>query len=317
LSSYSWFIKYPKIYRYDSRYCDELFDDEVEISLKKDGSNFRFSWTGTELVWGSRKVLKPTGKPFNSAKEYVEERAKELPTNWIVFGEVIGGINQHRIVYKGIHIDVVVFDVYDIHTERFLPSKEWMERIKSVGFNTVEILDTQDVNEALDEARRRNEEGIVIKNYSNQVFGKAVLENFKAKKSAKSPLQQPDKKYERMFLIQTVTEHRVSNIIHALQDEGKFEWSMKSMPTLIKAVYEDIIEEELVDFIMDHPKIDSFSFKHVKKALGGMVAGILKSLMTERRLKKEKSDYVLNAVKKKLGDLLSSLQLNQTEEGNS
>jgi len=184
------FIKYPKIKRVGSPENKGIFQaGTVVVEEKLDGANFRFGWDSEldKLRFGSRNVEltdRDNYGDFEKAVKIVQNIAKELEPDYIYFAEYM---IPHTIKYDWSKTPTLVgFDVYDTNKHIFLNHEETKEMFKDISIEFVPVIDVRDAAEitpdyldkVIPKSRYYNglAEGVVFKNYSQQLFAKLIAE---------------------------------------------------------------------------------------------------------------------------------------------
>lgn len=200
------FRKYEKIYRIGTKnisvpgklnlsYEEEkkLLNkkDEIEITEKLDGANSAIirgkgnKWTLQKRRGLAEEGIHPQYSFFWNWARLNEEKIQKIPSNWIIYGELMWAM--HHIFYDYLPSFFIVFDIYDKKKECFLDSKLRQNFCKTIGFAHVPILYFGNFNKIdLDRfmyikskyATNSIAEGIVIKNYNKQIKAKIVRPEF-------------------------------------------------------------------------------------------------------------------------------------------
>ena len=294
-------IKLPKIHSLGSSYTKHVLYGDIEITGKLDGSQFRiYKPSEGSLVYGSRnctfniekdynKSFKP---PIDMCEEVKDELLKNMPVGCTCFAEYIGKRNQHKIHYFS-EVDLRIFNYY--YEDKWYPA-DWIRlpfsRVKQLYVGETDIVGCMELMKQIDPTPYlRNDcvtmpdedriEGIVIKNYDpdfpsySERFAKLVHLKFREAKSKMFPLSQKEHKKEQHFLDYTVTRNRGEKLVWYLKEtDPEFNLSMGLMPKLIPLTLEDILKEEIVDWLLKKNP-DTFHYKEFKKAIGGKVAHYL------------------------------------------
>jgi len=284
--SSDYFPKYPKIHGIGHVECDGLFDGEVIIQEKYDGSNVRWMVEDGNLIVGSRnidmlenpKMFKE--KPWSNLVEYLQDRIDLIAEGFVYYGEFIGSINKLRIDYETV-IDVVLFDVLDKTSGKFLDYDSVFIIAAQTGFNLVKTYDIQDWKECLEDVKSRKREGIVIKNYDNQIFGKQVLDEFREISRIKK-VKSKNEKYgqEESFVESFLTYPRISKMIELGMENG-LSLDNTMIPFVIKSLFKDIIIEELPTAVINK-KVDSLNFKVLRKLISMTGVKMFKELLNDK-----------------------------------
>jgi hypothetical protein len=299
--------KYPKIHRLGDDETKGIFqwpDDEICVSEKFDGSNFRF-WVEYDennepwVRFGSHHVdyLDDEDENWRKQMDYlimgVERLPYKLDRDLIYCGEAT---KKHSLDYNWKELPPIIgFDV--LHKDTGMPlgysfAKKEFERLGLQFINVVWVGSTKDwVNENMDDYlktsayRQGIPEGIVIKNYSHNnqygrpLFAKVVTEQFKEKNAAKFGKSEV-KLDDTPYVVETYcTEGRVRKIIAKMKDEGT-SLGRPMMGQLIKKTMHDILEEEIIN-IWGDKRVSSLDFKLMARLVPQKCLGVLDQVMTE------------------------------------
>ena len=294
-------IRLPKIYRLGTSYTSHVLNSKVEITGKLDGSQFRiYKPSEGVLLYGSRNARWDVRKDYNKqfkpvvdlCLEYEDDILQAVPVGCTIFGEYIGKRNKHRIHYLTDE-DLFIFNFF--YDGIWYPA-DWISlpfpKVKQIVKDKVmSISDCLDLLKEIspdmythnnlvipDEERM---EGIVIKNYDpdfpsySERFAKLVHPRFKEITSKMFPLDKEETKKESAFLKYALTRQRVEKCVWYLREnDDEFALHMNLMPKLMPLVLEDILREEIADWLLAK-KPDVFHFKAFKKAIGSKVAHYL------------------------------------------
>lgn len=180
-----------------------LEEDEVKALLgghtvfeeKVDGGVVGLAWNGDmHLAIGKHSMINPydNSKKFYGLNSWIYanyEKIQKIPLGWIIFGEWLR--SQHNIFYNNLPDYFVAFDVWNGH--RYLDLQNRSDMLHRLGFAEVPLiysgdnLDVEDVLCIADGLSVSNKsrfssseifEGVVIKNYDKQLYGKYVRREF-------------------------------------------------------------------------------------------------------------------------------------------
>lgn len=301
--------KFIKIRGFDHRDTFGIFSKKGYLSKKADGSCTRVQRIDEEgnFIIGSRTVEYPKKPPppkskkrvvWNEFWDFLEERKeglKALPLHWVVFGELVGARNKHRLPYP-FPLDFQVFDVWDDEAARFLRFDEWEPTIEKTGLTIIEhdyMNCSYDIINNLMKSlipREHLFEGYVFKTYHESfydgiLYGKAVHEDVHKIKSARFPKTNGPNMYkeERKLLDQWILRGRVQNVMHAGLDAGKEDVGMGMMQWLSRAVWEDALAEELVTYVLQkRRKFLHLNLDWMRSKANKLVARQLQLILSER-----------------------------------
>jgi hypothetical protein len=306
------FKKYDKIYTVGHTENQDIFKkktDEINISEKMDGGNFRFYINkGGNIIFGSRtqQLTSNEGldtnveKNFRRCVDYVREKweaVKDTSPNlsgYIIFGE---NMISHTMQYDWEKIPPFLgFDIYDIKTGKYLSYKVIKKMFKDLNLEMVpliKICKAKDIKNITEKDIPKSKyvslsskdqlcEGLVYKNHKRQLMAKIVRKVFQernrevfgnSKKFAKT-----DDEY---FVAIYCTNARIDKCIFKLIDEGK-DLAMTMMGDLVKMVYRDIWEENWDEISFSKKKIDLLN---LKKLVSRRCLEILQQSMINNSLK--------------------------------
>ena len=178
------YIKYPSI-----EYIRSGESLEGSMYEKIDGSNVQVSVSGNQVIPGTRSKPLSNYKRFLSWMNdfqkdvYTNQTFRQIDPNVIVFLEYL---SNHSIVYDRFSTNMILIDVYNRQTEKFMEYELAKQLIAQMGIQGVESLEKMDEGhfsfEDLEKlckriyAERDDFEGLLIKNYEKNVFKKIVVE---------------------------------------------------------------------------------------------------------------------------------------------
>lgn len=269
--------RYGKIYALGHRYTRDLVGRVVRVEEKVDGSQFSFGVREGQLLMRSKRVtLYPEGAPkqFAKAIETVVKlfEAGLLMEGWTYRGEAFSGPRHNALTYGRMPIGgIVLYDV-DRELQDYMSYDELAEEAKRLQLEVVPLLYygpcERKALEALletqtmlvdEEGNGPKVEGIVVKPSDDApVFGidglpiraKIVSEAFKERLD-KLKFGKPKKGDVILEIAESVApEARWLKAIQRLRDEGRLDESPKDIGPLMKAIQDDVVEEE-EDWIKD------------------------------------------------------------------
>lgn len=281
MDSKTTFIKYPKIRILGHKENKGILakGNHISIQEKIDGGNFRFMLKQNRIIFGSRetllgdeKIQTQNAKQFKRCIDHIIDKIdrtvleKSYKESMIFFGE---NCIKHTVNYDWNKIPPFLgFDIYNLKTKRFLLGSDANKHFELLNLKFVPIL-AEDFypNSPLHSLVRKTEftskysvdgkaEGIVIKNCNRQIYAKIVDERFREKnretfgKSKKFAKDDNEK-----FVCKYCTNARIEKCVFKLIDEGN-ELDMPLMKILPLFVYHDIWNEEMLEIILSHLKLD-------------------------------------------------------------
>ena|SRR6202008_3852111 len=127
---------YPKILHVGDKAIAELFDGEVEITEKLDGSQFGFGKVNGELVCRSKGKeidLDNPDKMFQLGVDYVKSIEDRIPDGMFFYGEYLQKPRHSTLAYARIPKNyIAIFGVYYAETRTFGDYNdiiEWSEKL--------------------------------------------------------------------------------------------------------------------------------------------------------------------------------------------
>src|SRR3972149_3922981 len=296
------FHKYPKIFTVGHEDINELLsnpEDDIFIEEKIDGGNFRFMVKDGKIIFGSRTQSigddqKEIGGNWKRCVEFIRNALKGKyftdMGHLIFYGECCV---LHTIHYDFDKIPPYLgFDIYNIDKEVFINWNIAKEIFGALGLPVVPLINTckaKDITILTDADIPKSfyysgqSEGIVLKNYNKQIFGKYVTNKFKEvnKEVFGSPKKWAKNDSERIVAVYC-TNSRIDKLIFTLIDEGyKLELSM--MKYLPKRVIEDIYLENWRDICFSNWSVN---FKDVRKKTTNRCLHVLQQVIVNNFLNK-------------------------------
>ena len=255
---------FPKIFAIGTRHVQNIFDDEVEISEKIDGSQFCFGKiNGTVYVRskGAQLYFDNPEKMFLIAIDYIQSIQERLPEGIIFYVEYLNKPKHNTLKYNrvpknnlilfGIMSDTMVFDE-DLSYSADLLDIETVPIIYKGKVGNAEYLKSMLERESV--LGGCKVEGIVVKNYNRPFIingmdvpimsGKYVSEAFKEVHQNRRGTEEKGKNKLETFFESFRTEARWGKAIQHLRERGELENAPSDIGKLIKEVQSDIEEEE-------------------------------------------------------------------------
>jgi hypothetical protein len=241
-----------------------LFDNEVYIQEKVDGSQFSFmrSADGRDVFFRSRKqeIYPEAANMFRAGVTAVLGVADMLEPGWVYRGEYLAKPKHNTLCYDQAPRQYVV--LYDIESAptHFLDQNDVMEEASRLGFDYAPVYFTGKVDnvEQLKEFLNNKSilggpiEGIVIKPVGMELFGadhkvvmaKYVREDFKETHQEGWKKANPTKKDIIEQIIERYrTPQRWNKAVQHLREAGELEGSPKDIGKLFVEVPKDIGQE--------------------------------------------------------------------------
>jgi hypothetical protein len=254
---------YPKIYAIGHRAVKELFNEEVSITEKVDGSQISFGVFGGVLMVKSRNhnlVIDEPEKMFANAIVAIQGVQHKLTEGWTYRGEYLTKPKHNTLAYERVPTNhIILFDI-NIGLENYLSWEEVHAEGIQVGFETVPLVFKGKVDdpEILLELLKRKStlgladvEGIVVKNYDRFnpfdgkcLMGKYVSEAFKEVHQGEWKKNNPSGgDFLQVLGAKYRSEARWHKSIQRLRDDGTLLDDPKDIGGLLRDIQADIKHE--------------------------------------------------------------------------
>jgi hypothetical protein len=258
---------FPKIFALGEPYIKSIFNDEVEITEKIDGSQFVFGKINGELHMRSKGATLYKDNPekmFKTAIDYILSIEHLLLNNIIYYSEYLR-VPKHNVLSYGRTPtnNLMLFAMFDGTDNKFISDSTCLDdQANYLGIESVPIIHTgtfsaDKIHYLLERESilgTQKIEGVVVKNYDQPFLlggqpiplmaGKYVSEVFKEKHKANWKGDHAGKGKWELFKDSYITEARWLKSIQHMRDSGLLTESPKDIGLLIKAIQEDIKEEE-------------------------------------------------------------------------
>ena len=264
---------FPKIFAIGSKQTQGLFDGEIEITEKVDGSMIGFGNINGELIIrskGQRIYPETVDKMFKAGVEVIQNLFNErmLREGFIFYGEYLRANKHNVLVYDRAPRDhIALFGVLG-HQGVFEPYNGINAFADIMGLDVVPLLykghyplQKDGENSLIADLMKKESflgkskiEGIVIKNYAkdlligNQVIpilmGKYVSEEFKEVHNKNWKSENTGKGKWEVYKSQFCNTARWHKAIHFLRDAQQLEYDPRDIGKLLRRINEDIEEEE-------------------------------------------------------------------------
>jgi len=281
---------YPSLFTIGHRSIEALFDGEVVVQEKIDGSQFSFQVDNGEVKIRSKGTqinIDAPDKMFAAGVTAVKAVSNLLTPGFIYRGEYLRTPKHNVLAYERIPKNhVAIFDIEDANKGEgyFLTPEELMVEASRIGFDVVPVLKVGKIK-SVDVLKSMLDnysilggakiEGVVIKNYAKftedkkVMMGKFVSEAFKESHKVswrKSNPTQSDVVTEIISCYKTTA--RWAKAVQHLREDGKITDSAKDIALLIKEIPQDVRREcevEIKEILFAHfwPQIQ-------RGILGGM-----------------------------------------------
>jgi len=276
---------YPKLWSIGHAAVISLFEDDVIVEEKVDGSQFSFGKIKGELKVRSKGQeidLNNCDKMFNKAVATAQELFPEMLEGHTYRGEYLQSPSHNTLAYdRTPEKNIIIFDIQR-DEEQYLTYEEKVNEAKRLGLEVVPILYKGKIDkpEMLYELLEKTSvlggqkiEGVVVKNYAKfgpdkkALMGKYVSEAFKEVHNASWKEKHPSNSDYIEVLAQCYrTPARWNKAIQHLKEDGLLTDSPKDIGILMKEIQTDIIkecEEEIKQKLFDQAwkKIGTTSVK--------------------------------------------------------
>ena len=249
---------YPKLYNMGHAALANLFNGDVTIEEKIDGSQFSFGIFDGEIKVRSKGQELDVNHPekmFKVAVGQVIERAHLLQNGWTYRGEYLQKPKHNTLAYdRTPRGNIIIFDISPAE-EQYLPYEHKAHEAERIGLEVVPQYHLPELNTDafLDLLNNvsclggQKIEGFVVKNYSQfgpdkkALMGKYVSEAFKEVHKVTWKKDNPGQGDIIALLIETYKHPtRWNKAIQHLTESGKLTNSVKDIGFLIKEIGEDI-----------------------------------------------------------------------------
>lgn len=263
---------FPKIFHLGHKNVNTIFDGDVEITEKVDGSQFNFGVLNGELYMKSKGAIVHANCPenlFAEAVEYVLSIKELLREGFVYHCEYLKKPKHNVLCYNRIPKNhLICFGISKPDgTFNEIDREGWCNEIgiehipvlyhgqvDSVGFIKA-LLDTDST------LGNTKVEGVVIKNYNQQILignqclpimsAKYVSEKFKERHGQKSKTFKTKGRVED-FVQSFRTEARWQKAVQHIRERGELDGSPKDIGVLMREVHKDIVDEcrdEIINFL--------------------------------------------------------------------
>lgn len=277
---------YPSIFNLGHKAVKTLFDTEVLIEEKVDGSQFSFGKIDGVLFMRSKSatLYEPvTDKLFKAATTYISSIKDQLQEGWTYRGEVLRAPKHNALEYERTpNNNVIIYDI-DRGDQDYLTAEEKKAEATRIGLETVPVFFQGKVEnyeqlkaffENLSILGKAKVEGMVIKAYSQfgqdkkVLMGKWVSEAFKEVHGKEWSEANPKKADFLSVLVAALkTDARWEKGIQHLREAGQLEDSPRDIGILLREIQEDV-KKEMGDAIKD--KLFAYYWPQIAR---GTIAG--------------------------------------------
>jgi hypothetical protein len=265
---------YPSVYAIGHKAIEGIFNDDVIVEEKIDGSQFSFGVLDGNLVCrskGAELIVDAPEKMFTKAIETAKRLSATLRPEWIYRAEFLAKPKHNTLAYNRTPKDnLIIFDICP-GLESYLSPEEKRQEAERLGLECVSLLFVGKV-ESIIQFRAFLElasvlggnkiEGVVIKNYSSFTkdktiaIGKFVSETFKEIHGGKWRKENPTSTdIITELIIRYRTPARWQKAVNHLREAGTLLGSPQDIGALIREVPDDVkkeCEEEIKQALFDY-----------------------------------------------------------------
>jgi len=289
--------KYDKLEYVDR--CPTIQGRKVEVTVKYDGSNGRLTHEDGDFMYGTRNQEQhdindltgifntayiPIKKKIERLPEEVREELKSLLEYHVIFFEVCGRQNKHKLDYNW-DMKFIVFDGWHKEECRYLPTTHPLIRriIEILNFNIAEVLPFTTYKEGYEWIIEQDPdfvEGVVMKDYMNNERCKIVHPKNAEISSVKFAKKRgTDNHLESKFLFTHINDNRIEKAYNKIKAEEGLS-GMRALGKTLQMIYKDLIEEGLVEFILNN-KPDTIDLKYIRKQMPQIVRPIFMMMVQD------------------------------------
>lgn len=254
---------FPKIWALGSKYSQGIFDTDVEVTEKLDGSQFGFSKPGSDLLVRSKGALIDAEDPqklFSKSVTHVKAVAEILNPRFAYYGEAIGSHRHNTLTYASTPKNFIsLFAIYDLLNHEWLRYDDMKAEAERLSVDVVPLLFAGKADGEIVRGLIGKEsylggciaEGVVVKAFKDIQIGgvmypihsaKFVTEEFKEKHSKNSEFR-TGKSNTQEYFEQYNTTARFAKIVQKLKESGEYQGEPKEIGKLMKMLSQDLEEE--------------------------------------------------------------------------
>lgn len=274
---------YTEIFNLGHRAVQEIFEDEVLIEEKVDGSQLSFGLIDGELKIRSKGRefdINACDDMFKRACDSVLSIKDMLHPNWTYRGEYLSKPKHNSLCYDRVPVkNIILFDV-NTDQEAYIDYVAKTEEGHRIGLEIVPTLfygkveNVEQIRELLNRVSvlgGSKIEGMVIKNYNRfthqkkAMFGKYVTEEFKEIHSKEWKNSNPTQGDIILKLVEEYkTPARWNKAIQHLKENGQLTDSPQDIGPLMGEISKDVLKE-CEDEIKE--KLFAYAWKHISRNL--------------------------------------------------
>lgn len=257
---------YPKIFALGDKTVQTLFETEVEVTEKIDGSQLGFGVINGELVVRSKNKEQDLDEPdqmFGIAVQYLKSVFTEgkMTEGVFYYGEYLNKPRHSTLAYD--HVPTNNIALFGVLMGGEFKDYEFVKREASrLGVDAVPLIFKGKTNgeEVLELAKGKSYlggsqmEGVVVKAYKDWEFldrmfwtvmaGKFVTEEFKEVHNKDWKKLNTGKGKLEMMKAQYKSEARWKKAVQHLKEAGEFTGTLKDIGPLMKEIKADVATEE-------------------------------------------------------------------------
>lgn len=253
---------YSDIYNIGHKALEGFFDDEVECTLKLDGSQISATKQNGQYFARSKGQDLHLDNPEKLfAKGCKAIQTLDLKEGWIYRGEYFNSPSHNTIAYERVPNNHIILYGIDRADQDYLSWEEMKAEGDRIGLEVVPLLfrgkiDKLDfLKELLDKAvcplGGKIKEGVVCKSFNKFGRDKKILmakfvdTSFKEVHGIEWKKNNPTKSDIVESIIKSLqTDARYNKAVQHLNEKGQISGELKDIGALIKEVKEDILKEE-------------------------------------------------------------------------
>ncbi len=254
---------FPKILTIGDKYIKDIFEEEVEVTEKVDGSQFSFGKHKGVLCMRSKNqelsIEEEEGNMFSLAIKHIKSVENRIPDGYTFNCEFLSKRRHSTLNYGRVpRNNLVLFSVMDesleFHDRKLFADSLDIESVPVLYFGKIEIEGLKDLITRESFLGGVDIEGVVVKNYKRECViggriipltaGKIVTETFKEVHNTQRSKEEKQKDRVHNFFMSHKTEARWVKAVQHLEEKGGVDHSAKDIGKLAKEVNLDIEEEE-------------------------------------------------------------------------
>lgn len=270
---------YSSPFNFGHKFLESLFDGDVVVQEKVDGSQISFGVIDGQLFVRSRNAMINPDDPgmFGEGVRYLQEYVSLMVEGYTYRGEYLQKPKHNTIKYARIPDNhIIVFDI-DCGDQDYMSYEYVAVEARSLGLEavpqyavlkerpTIDYLDSLLENESILGGTKI--EGVVLKNYSKfddgdkVLMAKYVSDKFKEVHAGDWRERNPTQNDILAHLIERYsTEARWSKAVQHIGEAGKLTGDVQDIGSLMKEIPQDVkaeCEDEIKSMLFKHfwPKI--------------------------------------------------------------